>query len=573
MALLLVALVLLGSVNANLEIYNVYETSVAGPSDGNPFKDIVVTSTFIAPSKKEITINGYYDGSGIYKFRFMPNELGHWKYFTNSNNPNVEDKTGDFQVTNATSTNKGPVIVKQNINTTKERAHFIYMVTNETYFESGTTSYGWTEGSSSMTSKTINTIKYLYTNNIFNKIRMTILPIYGSWQHIEPDLFPYTGSMDNNWNNYTEFNVTFWQQFDSYITQLQDIGIIIDLILFHPYDKWGFKCMGGKDMDTYDTSNDIFYLKYVIARYGAFRNIWWSMGNEFDRVGCKAKGINNSVPDDSTFPIWDELFEGLVKYDANFPLREKSIHQGMIMYNYSREWVTHFSVQCLQNVDYKYYLNKYNVVNKPIVLDEVQYEGNLSAAWGNLTAIEELDRFWMGTSLGVMMGHSECLLPNDIDNTSATAITWWNYGVELKGESYMKIKWLNSFMRDITIHPPFENLFTHCYVDAVYNFWNSDYQNVSACYVSQLYDLNGDYYMVRFQNITENNSVINYDYNTTVNIMLKDGEYVMSRIEEWNEKIITINESVKVTGNNGYLYTAKTLPMTIQFVNKNSRYY
>ena len=57
---------------------------------------------------------------------------------------------------------------------------------------------------------------------------------------------------------------------------LKDLGIEADLILFHPYDggHWGFDRMG-------QNANQL-YLKYVIARFSAYRNVWWSMANEYD---------------------------------------------------------------------------------------------------------------------------------------------------------------------------------------------------------------------------------------------------------------------------------------------------
>ena len=47
---------------------------------------------------------------------------------------------------------------------------------------------------------------------------------------------------------------------------------------------------------------------------------------------------------------------------------------------------------------------------KPVIWDEVQYEGDIPQAWGALSAEEMADRFWWAASLGVYAGHSETLL-------------------------------------------------------------------------------------------------------------------------------------------------------------------
>ncbi len=56
---------------------------------------------------------------------------------------------------------------------------------------------------------------------------------------------------------------------------LMKLGIEADLILFHPYNsKWKLGSMP-HEMDKH-------YLKYVVSRLSSYRNVWWSMANEYD---------------------------------------------------------------------------------------------------------------------------------------------------------------------------------------------------------------------------------------------------------------------------------------------------
>lgn len=48
------------------------------------------------------------------------------------------------------------------------------------------------------------------------------------------------------------------------------MGIEADLIVMHPYDRWGFAQM--------TKEQDALYWKYVLARFSAYRNMWWSLG-------------------------------------------------------------------------------------------------------------------------------------------------------------------------------------------------------------------------------------------------------------------------------------------------------
>src|SRR6188768_235741 len=47
------------------------EVSLPGPTSGNPFIDVQLTATFQQGSDR-YEVNGFYDGEGIYRVRFMP---------------------------------------------------------------------------------------------------------------------------------------------------------------------------------------------------------------------------------------------------------------------------------------------------------------------------------------------------------------------------------------------------------------------------------------------------------------------------------------------------------------------
>ncbi len=86
---------------------------------------------------------------------------------------------------------------------------------------------------------------------------------------------------------YSTFNVAYFQHFDRLILALGRIGVQADLILFHPYDKWGYQSMPAEVDDR--------YLRYVIARFSAYRNVWWSLANEFDLLQVEDHGRLGSL--------------------------------------------------------------------------------------------------------------------------------------------------------------------------------------------------------------------------------------------------------------------------------------
>eukprot|EP01084_Bolivina_argentea_P028521 53009_1 len=73
--------------SSSVEQWGQYELSMHGPSDKNPFVDYYVNANFTLNSNPNVLfkVNGFYDGNGMYRIRFMPNKIGTWSYHTISN--------------------------------------------------------------------------------------------------------------------------------------------------------------------------------------------------------------------------------------------------------------------------------------------------------------------------------------------------------------------------------------------------------------------------------------------------------------------------------------------------------
>jgi len=110
------------------------------------------------------------------------------------------------------------------------------------------------------------------------------------------------------------------------------------------------------------------YLRYVLARLSAYRNVWWSLANEYDLM--KAKSTQD----------FDRFFHIVEQHDPSSHLR--SVHYSRVMYDYARPWVTHAS---LQTYDFNAAPGYLEAWRKPVVYDEIMYEGNLNRRWGNIS--------------------------------------------------------------------------------------------------------------------------------------------------------------------------------------------
>jgi hypothetical protein len=294
--------------------------------------------------------------------------------------------------------------------------HFAY-ADGTPFFPFGTTCYAWIHQSDALQQQTLKTL----ASAPFNKIRMCVFPKSYDYNHNEPALYPFERD-SNGTNDFTRPNPAFFQHLEQRIADLRALNIQADLILFHPYDRWGYATMKPEEDDR--------YLRYVLARLSAYPNIWWSLANEYDFM--RAKRTSD----------FDRFFHIIEQYDPVAHLR--SIHYGDTMYDYAHPWVTHAS---LQTASFSESPARLAAWQKPIMYDEVMYEGNLNSPWGNLSGDEQARRFWLGVMAGCYVTHGETYLdPTQPFDKEGTPTLWWAHGGTLKGSSPAQIAFLRKLV-------------------------------------------------------------------------------------------------------------------------------
>lgn len=396
--------------HAAIPQWEVFELTLPGPAEGNPFTGVRLSATFTL-GNRSIAVDGFYDGGGQYRIRFMPDTQGDWSYATESSAPALAGKGGRFSCVAPLAGVHGPVRVRNG-------THFGY-ADGTPFYPFGTTCYAWVHQSESLQEQTLKTLR----TAPFNKIRMCVFPKSYEYNHNEPPFYPFARDASGV-SDFTRPNPEFFRHLEKRIGDLRALGIESDLILFHPYDRWGYSKM--------PREADELYLRYVLARFSAYRNIWWSMANEYDLMRAK------STED------FDRYFQIVQQYDPVGHLR--SVHYSHTMYDYSRPWVTHASLQTSKFEEAPEWLQAWR---KPIMFDEVMYEGNLNRRWGNISGEEMARRFWLGVIAGCYVTHGETYLdPNSDFDENATPTLWWSHGGTLKGSSPARIGFLRKLVEE-----------------------------------------------------------------------------------------------------------------------------
>ncbi|HSS98906.1 MAG TPA: DUF4038 domain-containing protein, partial [Terriglobales bacterium] len=250
------------------------------------------------------------------------------------------------------------------------------------------------------------------------------------FNRVEPPRFPYLKTADGSFD-LDRFDPEFFAHYEARLKDLQTLGIEADIILFHPYDKWGFSKM--------DEEHDKLYLRYVVARFAAFRNVWWTMANEFDLFRPEKN--------------WETLGKFLA---ANDPYgHPRGIHNCCLgFYDNSQSWIDHVILQDITSQRLPVTTGEAGKIaldarkiGKPVVVDEYGYEGNNGQAWGNLGPREEVEIHWALTMAGAYGSHGETYI-------NPGHLLWWAVGGDLVGESPARL----GFLKQIMMEAPFTEM-------------------------------------------------------------------------------------------------------------------
>jgi len=383
-----------------VEQYGIFELIIQGREPEGSHVAVDIQAEFVSGDCRQ-RIKGFYNGNGEYRIRFMPQQIGIWSYEVRSSH--AETVAGSFECVLAMGNNHGPVIT--------DGMGFRY-ADGTRYHPFGTTCYAWTHQPRELVERTKQTL----AASPFNKIRMCVFPKSYTYNFNEPQVYPFRKKADDTWDVHRP-DFAFWEHLETQIGALMEMGIEADLILFHPYDRWGFSDMSREE--------DLVYLDYCVRRLSAYRNVWWSLANEYDLMAAKGS-------DD-----WEAFGSFIRREDPYHHLI--SVHNCIPLYDHSQPWVTHCSIQSSFLHMIGYWRETYR---KPVIIDECGYEGTIEEGWGNLSAFEMVHRFWESIANGAYCTHGETIYRED-------EVLWWAKGGELHGDSVERIRFLREIVSSI----------------------------------------------------------------------------------------------------------------------------
>ena len=378
--------------------YEVFELIFQGEALTDRWAQIDLRAEFSCGGTVK-TVKGFYDGDGRYVVRFLPEAAGEWRWkvrgIWNAEGTEIcEPADGAHGLVKAVET------------------HFEYE-DGSLFIPFGTTVYALAHQEDALVEQTLESLK----NAPFNKVRMCVFPKHYDYNHNEPPYYAFVKSEDGSWD-VNRPCISFWHRFESILRRIASMGIQTDLILFHPYDRWGFAALSQKD--------NLIYLDYLLRRLAVFPDIWWSLANEYDLCA-----------DHKSLSDWEEIESYVAQNDPYHHLL--SNHNCMCFWDATRKNITHASLQTKGLSEIPRWIREYQ---KPVVIDECCYEGNLPHFWGSISGQEMVRRFWRCYASGAYCTHGETFLNDD-------EILWWARGGVLRGESPERIAFLRQIMESL----------------------------------------------------------------------------------------------------------------------------
>lgn len=422
-----------------IEKWGIFELTFSLPETEalfqNPFLEGELKARF-QNGYHTLTVDGFYDGDGVWKLRFMPQHTGEYQYTVFSNLPSLNKTTGSFLCREPAQGNHGPVRVAK-------KFHFAYE-DGTPLFVLGTTAYAWTTSSPETRRKTVESV----ASYGFNKLRMGFFPKHLKAQKLtevtidiaqDPPDLPFAGEAGSL--DFTRPNPAYFRRFEEDVAALLERGIEADVILFHFYDfdRWGIN-PGMSERD------DLFYVRYLAARLSAFRNVWWCLANEYDLLLTPLSENDHTVKSLSDLKNWDRIGKALREADPYGHLR--SIHNFTVGAVPDFDWLTHTVFQ--NSNTYCAVLDFKAKFQRPVIADEYGYEGNITGSvWGDRTPEEELERHIRAVMAGGYASHGEAYIVNGNNRD-----IFWAYGGEMVGESAPRLQYFGEIMKEL----PFDQM-------------------------------------------------------------------------------------------------------------------
>ncbi|MFC1719265.1 DUF5060 domain-containing protein [Candidatus Poribacteria bacterium] len=235
----------------DVERWNTCEISLEGAGTyDNPFTEVDLTAKFRHESSgSEICVDGFYDGDSTWRIRFMPLELGNWIYETESQDSGLNGKKGEINcIPSEKKYLHGPLYAK-GLHFQHADGTWRYLTNTRLSCQFAPPSV-WDGVADFLKANSINRVLF-----IIGGIAGTVRELYGK------DL------------DFSRYDVEKFQAIDAFIDKMRRSDIMTS-----PY----FYYFNAGDQRGMTYEQDEAYIKYGMARFGAYCNVMPCLSNQIE---------------------------------------------------------------------------------------------------------------------------------------------------------------------------------------------------------------------------------------------------------------------------------------------------
>jgi hypothetical protein len=231
----------------------------------NPFRDAALSGEFTSPTGKVVTVAGFYEGDDTWRLRFTPDEEGAWSYCLRGDGVNLS-QSGWLRCTSP----RGNGFIRIH----PDNPYGFAYADGTPFFPMGDTCYGLYDDSP-ITPELRSHYLRTRRSQRFNFVRMSVGHSAPRADSDPASYWAWGGTPQNP--DLDRLNPVFFRGLDAVLSQMRAEGMNAELLLLNFY-RTPFT-----NPRQWTPSRERLWLRYVIARYAAFTNIFlWTISNEYE---------------------------------------------------------------------------------------------------------------------------------------------------------------------------------------------------------------------------------------------------------------------------------------------------
>ncbi|HEX2033188.1 MAG TPA: DUF5060 domain-containing protein [Chloroflexota bacterium] len=239
----------------------------------NPFF-VDLRARLTAPNGDVTVVRGFYDGDSTWKVRLCPNQVGTWRYVTESPDAALAGREGIIECTPGTNPNVHGALRVDPLHP----HHFRYEDGTRPFVLGYEANWLWAlgfleDGEAQLRRFCQRIASYGYNHVFVNTYAHDTRWAPGK-SHPEdygpPPMYAWEGT--NEAPDHSRLNVAYWRTFDLMMRALFDAGLTAHLYLKVYNKEVNWPPIASRE-------DDLFFT-YVVARYGGFSNVVWDASKE-----------------------------------------------------------------------------------------------------------------------------------------------------------------------------------------------------------------------------------------------------------------------------------------------------